>query len=387
MSVAADADAAALAAAKRRVTLVGGAINLALGAGKIGLGVVGHSQALVVDGVHSLSDLLSDALVLVAASYGSQRADHDHPYGHARIETVATAGVGAVLLLVAAGFIYDAVQRLLLDPGALWVPGWLALAAALGSLAVKEGLYHYTRRVARQARSDLIHANAWHHRSDALSSLVVLGGITGVLLGLPWLDAVAAVVVALMLAHAGLHFAWHSVRELIDTGLEPRRVAEIEGMIEQIDDVREVHGLRSRRMGPDALVDLHIVVDPRLSVSEGHRVSEAVRRRVIGEIPEVSEVLVHVDHEDPRWDEATAALPLRRRIEADLAAQWAGLEGAERVERVDCHYLAGGLEVELHLPWAPEADPEAQRARIEALARAAEALAYVAACRVHFIGR
>ena len=373
--------------AKRRVTLVGGVVNLVLGAAKIGVGWAGQSQALVVDGVHSLSDLASDTLVYLAATYGSQGADSDHPYGHARIETAATAGIGAVLLLVAAGFIYDAVQRLLLDPEALWVPGWIALAAALGSLVVKEALYHYTRLVARRAGSNLIHANAWHHRSDALSSVVVVGGIIGVLLGLPWLDAVAAVVVALMLAHVGLGFTWRSVRELVDTGLEPEKVAHIERLIGEIDGVRGVHGLRSRRMAEDALIDLHIQVDPRLSVSEGHRIAEAVRRRLIREIGVVTEVLVHVDHEDPYWDEETAALPLRGRVERDLAAQWSGLAGSERVERVDLHYMEGTLEVEIHLPWGPQHDPQQLREQADSLARSAEALRYVDACRVHFTGR
>jgi len=373
--------------AKRRVTLIGGVINLFLGSGKIVAGWVGQSQALVVDGIHSLSDLASDALVYVAATYGSQEADSDHPYGHARIETAATAGIGAVLLLVAAGFIYDAVQRLLLDPDSLWIPGWLALGVALGSLVIKEGLYHYTRRVAVQAQSNLIHANAWHHRSDALSSVVVVGGIVGVLLGLPWLDAVAAIVVALMLAHVGIRFAWQSVCELVDTGLDPQQVAYIEGLIGEIDGVRDVHGLRSRHMAEEALIDLHIEVDPRLSVSEGHRVSEAVRRRIIEEIGVVTEVLVHVDHEPSCWDEATAALPLRREVEGELQAAWADLEGAEQVERVDLHYMQGRLEVELHLPWHPDCDTTLLHRRAAQLAEAAEGLDYVSACRVHFMGR
>ncbi|MBK5944303.1 MULTISPECIES: cation diffusion facilitator family transporter [Halorhodospira] len=375
------------ARAKRRVTLIGGVINLFLGSGKIVAGWLGQSQALVVDGVHSLSDLASDALVYVAATYGSQEADSDHPYGHARIETAATAGIGAVLLLVAAGFIYDAVQRLLVAPESLWVPGWLALGAALASLVIKEGLYHYTRWVANRAHSNLIHANAWHHRSDALSSVVVIGGIIGVFLGLPWLDAVAAIVVALMLAHVGIRFAWRSVCELVDTGLDPEQVARIEGLVGEIDGVRDVHGLRSRHMAEEALIDLHIQVDPRLSVSEGHRISEAVRRRLIEDIGVVTEVLVHVDHEPPHWDEATAALPLRSKVERDLQTAWSGIQGGDSVERVDLHYMEGRLEVELHLPWGPDCDTTALHQRATQLAAAAEGLAYVSACRVHFIGR
>ncbi|MCG5547817.1 cation diffusion facilitator family transporter [Halorhodospira halochloris] len=375
------------ARAKRKVTLIGAATNLLLGAGKIVAGYIGQSQALIVDGIHSLSDLLSDAMVLLAASYGSQEADSDHPYGHARIETAATAGVGAILLLVAAGFIYDAINRLLIDPTALLIPGWLALVVAVGSLVVKEALYHYTQAVGKRVRSDLICANAWHHRSDALSSLVVVGGIIGVFIGFPWLDAVAAIVVALMLAHIGLQFAWQSMRELVDTGLDNDEVEYIELLVARIDGVRAVHGLRTRYMGQDALVDLHVLVDPRLSVSEGHRISEAVRHRLVRDVSSVSEVLVHVDHEDPSWDDETAALPLRRRVERDLYEQWQDMAAADMIERIDLHYMEGKLEVEIHLPWDAETDGRALTEYFEDLASAAEQIDYVSACRVHLLGR
>ncbi|SEO55836.1 cation diffusion facilitator family transporter [Aquisalimonas asiatica] len=375
------------AGAKQRVTLIGGAINLVLGLGKIVVGFIGQSQALIVDGIHSLSDLVSDGIVLLACSYGSRDADGDHPYGHGRIETVASAGVGAMLLLVAGGFIYDAIQRLLIDPDALLVPGWLALSVACASIVIKEGLYHYTRVVAKQARSRLLEVNAWHHRSDALSSLVVVGGIAGVLMGLPWLDAVAAIIVAIMLAHVGLQFAWQSLRELVDTALTPEEIADIESVVRDIDGVRDVHGLRTRRMGQDALADLHVVVDPRLSVSEGHRISEEVHDRLMRDIRDVNDVLVHIEHEDPVFDEATFELPLRRDVERDLNDCWADMPAARSIERMDLHYMEGALEVEIHLPWQPDRDPAAIRRELDALARQAESLGYVSTCRIHFVGR
>lgn len=377
----------AQAHAKRRITLLGGLVNLLLGAGKIVTGYIGHSQALIIDGIHSLTDLVSDAMVLLATNYGSQAADHDHPYGHARFETVATAGIGAILILVACGFIYDAANRLLFDIQTLLIPGWLALSAALASLIAKEVLYHYTHKVGRQVGSELIRANAWHHRSDALSSLVVVGGIIGVLIGLPWLDAVAAIVVALMVAHIGLQFAWQSVRELVDTGLDQDQLEYIERLVGHIDGVRAVNGLRTRYMGQDALVDLHVLVDPRLSVSEGHQISDAISRRLIRDVFSVSEVLVHVDHEDPSWEPETATLPLRRRVEKDLAERWEGLSAAELVERIDLHYMEGRLEVELHLPWKADTDAKALAQRLNELARAAEQLDYVSTCRVHLLAR
>ncbi|MBK1735154.1 cation transporter [Halorhodospira abdelmalekii] len=375
---------------KRRVTLVGGVVNLLLGLGKIGAGVIGQSQALIVDGVHSLTDLFSDGVVLLAATYGSQGADHDHPYGHARIETVATAFIGAVLLLVAGGFLYDLLQRLFISPADLLVPGWLALGVALLSILVKEGLYRYTRRAAERIGSNLLHANAWHHRSDALSSVVVVAGIVGVLLGFPWLDAVGAMIVALMLGYMGGQFVWQALRELVDTGLPPDEVEYLEHLITRIDGVHRVHGLRSRRMAQDAWVDVHILVDPRLSVSEGHRIAEAVREYLTRAVSDVAEVLVHVEHEDPSWEAVTTQLPLRRRVEHDLWRYWEGVALAERIERIDLHYMEGALEVEVHLPWEPGcyagyADSAEGEGALAALAAAAERIDYVTHCRVHVV--
>src|SRR5690625_4194707 len=165
---------------KRRVTLVGAVGNVVLTIGKIGLGVLGQSQALVADGIHSLSDLVSDVVVLYAAHVGRLEADHNHPYGHKRFETVATVGIGLLLIIVAAGFIYDATQRVL-NPATLFLPSWFVLPVAVASVLIKELMYHYTIRVGRKVRSKLIEANAWHHRSDRKSTLIVIVRVAGVL--------------------------------------------------------------------------------------------------------------------------------------------------------------------------------------------------------------
>lgn len=380
-------DPASRESAKRRITLIGGVINLLLGTAKIVAGWFGQSQALIADGVHSLSDLLSDGVVLLAARASSRGADANHPYGHARIETAATAGIGALLLLTAGGFIYDAIQRLLIHPDTLLIPGWLALGVALASLVIKEGLFQCTLRVAQGCESDLIRANAWHHRSDALSSMVVLGGIAGALAGFPWLDAVAAIVVALMLGHMGARFAWQSFEELVDTGLDPDDVEFIKRIATHVHGVRGVHGLRSRKMGNEALVDLRILVDPRISVSEAHRINESVRRRLIRDVHAVSEVLIHIDHEDPSWDEETVRLPLRRRVERDLYDAWDDLPMVDAVQRVDLHYMEGALEVEIHIGVDDALSNRHAHEDVNNLAEAAEAIDYVSACRVHYIGR
>ena len=277
--------------AKRRVTLVGAVINLLLSVGKIVGGIVGQSQALIADGVHSLSDLLSDALVLFASRWGSLEADHNHPYGHERIETLATLGVGLLLLAVGAGFLIDSVGRLL-NPERLWTPGWLAFGIAVLSVLTKEGLYHYTVRVARQTGSSLLRANAWHHRSDAFSSVVVIIGIGGALAGLLWLDAVAAAIVGVMLGWVGWRLLGEAATELVDTGLSERELDALAETIDAVDGVRGHGRLRSRRMGGRIFVDVRVLVDGQLTVREGHKIAEQVRLRVIDQLPGNADVVV-----------------------------------------------------------------------------------------------
>lgn len=371
--------------AKCRVTVVGAVVNFWLGAAKVTVGTLAQSQALIADGVHSLSDLFSDAVVLLAATYGGKAADRDHPYGHGRIETVATAFVGAVLLVIAAGFAYDVSIRLFFAPETILVPSWMALVAAFLSIVIKESLFRYTRAIGRRVRSNMITANAWHHRSDSLSSIVVVVGIAGVLLGFPWLDAVAAIIVAFMLAYMGGKFIWRAFRELVDTALTPEESAEIMDLINGIDGVRSVHGLRSRRMAEDALIDIHIVVNPRLSVSEGHRIAEEVRAGLISEIDDVAEVMVHVEHEDPLWHDKTLGIPLRTRVEEDLRQCWFGLPLGKQVNRLDLHYIEGELEVEVHLRWKPTDAAPMRPKDIATLVAAAESLGYIKTCRVHLV--
>ncbi|MBE0455849.1 MAG: cation transporter [Roseovarius sp.] len=283
-------------ALKRKVTLIGGGVNLVLAAGKVFFGFVGQSQALIADGIHSLSDLISDVFVLVATRFASQGPDTEHPYGHGRFETIATVAIGLLLLAVAAGFIYDAAQRLF-SSGDLWTPGWIALGAAFVSVVSKEVLYRYTIVVGRRVRSRLIEANAWHHRSDSLSSLVVIVGVLGAMAGFAWFDAVAAIIVAIMIGVMGGQFAWRSLRELVDTGLDREALTDLRAIIDQVDGVRSHHDLRSRCIGKDVLIDVHIVVDPELSVADGHGIGDAVRTKVMQRIDNAAEVLVRVDVE------------------------------------------------------------------------------------------
>ena len=332
----------------RNVTLLGVVANILLSIVKLVFGLVGHSQALIADGLHSLSDLISDGVVLVAAKYSTLEADANHPYGHARFETLATVAVGGLLLLVAVGMLIDAGRRLF-EPELLWQPTQVSLAVVVLSILLKEALYQYTRHVAKQVRSTMLQANAWHHRSDAISSIIVLVGIVGSLLGFPWLDAVAAIGVSLMIAHIGWSLGSGGISELVDTGLESQKISQIRTMIRSVDGVRTLHDLRTRYMGANALVDVHILVNPRISVSEGHQIGETVRILLIREIEEIAEVLVHVDPENDENSKSNLGLPLRNEITTRLQQCWQSLEAADAVEQITLHYLSGRLTVDIYL--------------------------------------
>jgi len=335
----------------RRATLIGSLVDLVLGVLKLAVGWLAHSQALIADGVHSLSDLATDVGVLFAARHASREADEDHPYGHGRIETAATVGLGFALIAAAAGIAWDAVRRLF-APELLLEPGVWALVVAVISVVAKEWTYRYTLRVARRLRSGMLRANAWHSRSDALSSLVVMAGVSGAMAGLYYVDAVAAVVVAAMVAKMGWNFAWHSLRELVDTALEPHKVAHIRDHILAVHGVRDMHLLRTRRMGGEALVDVHILVDPWVTVSEGHQISEAVRARLLDAVDDVTDVTVHIDPEDDADDREPRRLPLRHEVLARLHRRWEGIGAVRHIERVNLHYLRGRIHVEVVLPLA-----------------------------------
>ncbi len=351
----------------RKVTLIGSVIDLLLGVFKILVGWVASSQSLIADGVHSLSDLATDFVVLYAAKHGSREADEDHPYGHGRIETLATAGLGVALILVAIGIAWDAVSRLF-EPERLFQPGIWALVVALLSVVLKEWIYRYTMRVAKRVRSTMLEANAWHSRSDAISSIVVVIGVGGTMLGLDYLDAIAAVGVAIMVAKIGWDLGWESLHELADRALEEERVAKIRKAILAVDGVRHLHLLRSRKVGHEAQVDVHVQVDPWLSVSEGHMIAIAVEEAAKASLDEVTDVTVHIDPEDDEEAPPCEGLPLRGQALGMLERAWkeAGCNG--RWERVQLHYIQGRIHVDLYLPLAclEESDPQSIRDQLGA---------------------
>lgn len=366
--------------AMQRTSIVGAVVNLALTLLKVGVGIVGHSAALVADGIHSLADLATDLMVWLAARYSNQPPDKDHPYGHGRIETAFTVVLGTVLMLTALGILIDAGQRLL-DPARLLEPTPLVLVIAAVSIIANEALYRYTMRVAVQHRSTLLEVNAWHHRTDAVSSIVVLVGVAGSMAGFPYLDAFAAAGVALMVGRIGWGQARTATLELVDTGLEPEHLRAIRELITDVDGVRDLLVLRTRKMAGRTLIDVHILVQPTLSVSEGHRIGAVVRDRLLASSHNVAYVTVHTDPEDAEGARKTGVLPLRCEVLAGLRESWTGVVPEAAYTHITLHYLDGRIGVDLTLDWTSDRDidPQTEAARLQ---RAAEHLEWLGAVRV-----
>lgn len=332
-------------AAARKSTWVSIFINFALSILQVAAGFFGKSQSLMADGMHSFADLLSDVLVLFANRHGNKHADANHPYGHARIETAASLILGASLAALGVGLIIATGIRLQhpeqvqnVHPFTLWI--------AVIALAAKEGMFRYMLAVAKRVRSQMLVANAWHARSDAASSLVVIVGIIGNLLGYTFLDLVAAGVVGVMIAWMGVQFARDALLELVDTGLDEEEVRAIRNTLKAVPGVAGLHELRTRKMADNALVDAHIIVDPRISVSEGHYIAEAARAAVLKH-HHVMDVMVHIDPEDDMQTKPNARLPQRHLLLAHLHKRL-GYELPE-TSTVVLHYLDGKVEADLLL--------------------------------------
>jgi cation diffusion facilitator family transporter len=331
-------------AAAQKATWVSVAVNLVMTIAQLVVGWLAHSQSLVAHGLHSFSDLLSDFLVIYASRQSAHPADQAHPYGHARMETAATLLLGTSLTLIGGGILWESGMRLQ-HIDALPTVEWSAFWVAVATVVAKEGLYRYLIRVAARLRSQLMTANALHTRADAASALVVVVGIGGALMGWSFLDLLAAALMGFMILHMGAGLAWGAIKELIDTGLDDAQVEAIRKTLLATPGVRDLHELRTRRMAHQALVDTHVQVDSRISVSEGHRIAESARARVLREHPEVLDVLVHIDPEDDMDPDTYATrLPARDRLLSDLQPLLAGLPEPQKIV---LHYLQGQVEAEV----------------------------------------
>ena len=279
--------------AAKKSTLVSVVVNIGLTLSQVFAGIVSGSQGLIADGIHSLTDLIADFVVLFANHHSAKEADDDHHYGHQRYETAASLFLGVSLLAVGMGMLWSAGNKII-HPMASGQIQILALYVALGSLVAKEVLFRYMLSVAERVRSSMLVANAWHARSDAASSLVVSIGIVGALLGYPILDAVGALVVGLMVAKTGWEFSWEALHDLMDRSVSEEEHARIEEIISETEGVKGFHALRTRKMGDMILVDVHIDVDHAATVKEGHDIALAARNRIMKELP-VLNVMTHID--------------------------------------------------------------------------------------------
>lgn len=285
--------------AGERVTWLGIATDALLIAVKLVAGTLGRSQALVADGVHSASDLVTDFVTLVALRLGRQPEDSEHPYGHGKIEDLAAFVVGLALVAVAGFLVIEAVGGF----QAGQAPDrslWLVVAAAV-SVLLKEVLARVTARVARRIQSPSLVANAAHHRSDALSSVAALAGLSLFYFfpDLRWADMAAALLVAGFIVHAGGRIAWQAARDLVDTAPADERVEELRAFVRAMTGVVSLRRLRGRSYAQRMALDLDIEVDPAISVEAGHEIAETLSRRVREEFPQVYQVMVHVEPHDP----------------------------------------------------------------------------------------
>lgn len=290
-----DLDERSLISEVRRVTLIGLVINVALSALKLAAGIVGNSQAVVADAVHSLSDTATDVAVLVGVKFWSKPPDECHPYGHRRIEFLVTIFIGLILASVALGLSYNALATL--HEVQKGPPGAIAFFAAVLSIFVKEWLYRWTIGVGREIRSTALIANAWHHRSDGLSSIPAALAVAGAALvpRLSFLDHLGAIVVSMFILQAAWKIVRPSVEQLVDRGAPEEIRRGIEQLAFATPGVQEVHAIRTRHIGSGIEVDLHVLVDPSLSVEEGHEISEEVKRRLVEYVSDVVDVVVHLE--------------------------------------------------------------------------------------------
>jgi cation diffusion facilitator family transporter len=296
------------AAAASRSTWVSVGVNLILTITQVAVGILAKSQGLVADGIHSLSDLVADFVVLFASHHAKKDADEDHPYGHQRFETAASLVLGALLLAVGIGMLLSAFRKLE-EPDLVRQVHIVALWVAGGALIAKELLFRYMLSVAKRVKSSMLVANAWHARSDAASSLVVGIGIIGNLAGYPILDPIAALIVGFMVAKMGWSFGWDAMHDLMDRSVDEQEVAAIRQTLVETPGVKSVHDIRTRKMGDMIVVDAHIEVDAAISVEAGHDIAVEARQRVL-QRHRVLNLMTHLDPwRRPDLDHAGAAVP------------------------------------------------------------------------------
>jgi len=333
----------------KQVSIVSAAINTALAIIKVIVGLFGHSAALVADGLHSFADLFSDFLVILAAKMGGQVPDKEHPYGHQRIETIAAIIIALILLVVGASIVYDAIMHIVKRTPTP-TPQTIVIIIAFISIAANEWLFRYTLKAGKKIHSNLLITNAWHNRSDVYVSIIVLISVLGAMLGWVYLDEIGAGIISILILKMGFKMIWEGVSELIDTAVDEKELGQIKSVINRTPGVLSLHQLRTRLSGGAILVDVHLIVDSKISVSEGHYIGEQVHKHLLEQCDHVSDVTVHVDPEDDEKRMPSLDLPDRPSILKQCQQDWHALSHYQDIHTIQLHYLDGQLDIDVLFP-------------------------------------
>jgi cation diffusion facilitator family transporter len=279
----------------RSVTLWGALLNVVLMILKIVSGLLIRSSALIADGVHSLSDLATDFLILLGARLSSRPADETHPYGHRKFDTIASQSIAFILIIVGFGFIFSAGTAIFRKE--VNYPGFLVLVVAAISVVSKEVIFHATRKISRITHSTALYANAWHHRSDSFSSVAVLIGGAASLMGWGYADHMATLIVGIMIMGVAGKIFYDNLVELTDHSADKKSIQSIERILSRAEDISGWHALRTRSLGGELFLDCHVIVDPELTVLESHKITERIEERIKSELSKPANILIHIDPE------------------------------------------------------------------------------------------
>ncbi|WP_415901534.1 cation diffusion facilitator family transporter [Neptuniibacter sp. QD29_5] len=336
--------------AANKVTWVGAAVNAVLGLLKIIFGFLFHSAALVADGIHSLSDLITDVMVVLILKVSAKGPDEDHPWGHGHFEALGTVILGSILIAVAGAMAYDSTLNLI-QASELLLPEWPVLIIAALSIAAKEWIYRYTLQIGKQIDSALLIANAWHSRTDALSSVVVFIGVAGAMAGFIWLDAIAALIVAIMVAKIGWDLSWSNLKQLLGTSIPKEDIDRYREQVLSIEGIINVHSFKARTIGNKHLMELHIQVSPHLSASEGHYIGNKACQ-CLQDNEEIGHIIFHIDTYDDEDLDITppeTELPSRRDVTQSIDQFFSAIFPEAVPYQLSLYYYGRHIDIEILL--------------------------------------
>lgn len=335
----------------KKTSLISALVNFLLAALKVLIGSIGHSQALIADGIHSLSDLLTDGLVMLTAKLGQERPDDRHPYGHRRIETLGTILIAIVIISIGIGLAVDSIEKWHSHHSTIMPSPWVLVIAAV-SIIANEGLFRYLLHHSKKIRSALLESNAWHNRSDMLVSAIVLIGAALQYTGIHYIDLFASILIAAMIFRMGANMISTCVKELIDTAADQDTQNTIKGIIEGVPGVVGIHHLRTRLHSGDILLDAHLQVDGTITVSEGHLIGDLVMKALYASVENMVDITIHIDAEDDDKinPEDTLKLPTRETIRAHLNKHIDELPHLNNLIGMQLHYINSICRIDLVFP-------------------------------------